>query len=70
MTAITRFFALEKINEIKYYLHKQQIEVVDYSADTAQFFDMMPGQIAGTIRPAMVADGSLLRKGIASAGTK
>jgi hypothetical protein len=61
-------FALEKIEAIKYYLHKQQIEVVDYSPETAQFFDMMPGQNAGTIRPAMVASGNLLRKGIASSG--
>ncbi|MBE6029174.1 MAG: hypothetical protein E7226_03370 [Clostridiales bacterium] len=63
-------FALEKIDEIKYYLHKQQIEVVDYSAETARYFDMMPGLRAGTIRPAMVAEGKLLRKGVASAGTK
>ena len=61
-------YALEKIEAIKYYLHKQQIEVVDYSAETAQFFDMMPGQHAGTIRPAMVANGNLLRKGVASSG--
>ena len=61
-------FAMEKIEAIKYYLHKQQIEVVDYSPETAQFFDMMPGQNAGTIRPAMVADGKLLRKGVASSG--
>ena len=63
-------YALEKIEDIRYYLHKQQIEVVEYSEETAQFFDMMPGQRAGTIRPALVADGSLLRKGIASAGRK
>ena len=63
-------FALEKIDEIKYYLHKQQIEVVDYNTETAQYFDMMPGLHAGTIRPAMVAEGKLLRKGVASAGTK
>ena len=62
-------YALEKIEEIKYYLHKQQIEVVEYSKETAQFFDMMPGQRAGTIRPAMVAEGNLLRKGVASAGS-
>ena len=61
-------YALEKIEAIKYYLHKNQIEVVDYSADTVQFFDMMPGQRAGTIRPAMVANGNLLRKGVASSG--
>lgn len=63
-------YALEKIENIKYFLHRQQIEAVDYSSETAQYFDMMPGQFAGTIRPALVADGSLLRKGIASAGTK
>lgn len=63
-------FAMEKIDGIKYYLHKQQIEVVDYSPETARYFDMMPGLHAGTIRPAMVAEGKLLRKGVASAGTK
>ncbi len=63
-------FALEKIGEIKYYLHKQQIEVVDYSPENAKFFDMMPGQYVRTIRPAMIAEGTLLRKGIASAGAK
>ena len=62
-------YALEKIENIKYYLHKQQIEAVDYSAETAQFFDMMPSQRAGTIRPALVADGKLLRKGMASTGS-
>lgn len=62
-------YALEKIDDIKYYLHKQQIEAVDYSPETAQFFDMMPSQRAGTIRPALVADGKLLRKGMASAGS-
>ena len=61
-------YAMEKIDAVKYYLHRQQIEVVDYSAETAQFFDMMPGQRAGTIRPAMVANGNLLRKGVASSG--
>ena len=50
-------------------LNKQQIEAVDYSAETAQFFDMMPSQRAGTIRPALVADGKLLRKGMASTGS-
>ncbi len=62
-------YALEKIDDIKYYLHKQQIEAVDYREETAQFFDMMPSQRAGTIRPALVADGKLLRKGMASAGS-
>ena len=61
-------FALEKIAGIKYYLHQQQIEAIDYTEDTAQFFDLMPGMSAGTIRPALVADGKLLKKGLASKG--
>ena len=61
-------FALEKIAGIKYYLHRQQIEVVDYSDENANYFDLMPGASAGTIRPAMIADGKLLKKGLASKG--
>ena len=61
-------YALEKINDVKYFLHKQQIEVVDYSDATKQYFDLMPGKQAATIRPAMVADGKLLKKGLASTG--
>ena len=61
-------YALEKIEAIKYYLHKQQIEVVDYSEKTKQYFDLMPGSGKGTIRPAMIADGTLLKKGMASTG--
>ena len=61
-------YALEKIGEVKYFLHKQQIDVVDYSQDTKQYFDLMPGKQAGTIRPALVADGKLLKKGLASSG--
>ena len=61
-------YALEKIDDIKYYLHKQQIEVVDYNKDTAQYFDLMPGTQSGTIRPALVADGVLLKKGLAQTG--
>ena len=61
-------YALEKIDDIKYYLHKQQIDVVDYSEETAQYFDLMPGTQGGTIRPALVADGVLLKKGLAQTG--
>ena len=32
------------------------------------WFDMIPAYAAGTIRPALTADGRLLRKGLASAG--
>jgi hypothetical protein len=61
-------FALEKVEQIKYFLHRNQIEVVDYSKDTAQYFDLMPGTAPATIRPALVAQGGLLRKGLAAKG--
>ena len=61
-------FALEKIEQIKYFLHRHQIEVVDYGKDTEKYFDLMPGSRAATIRPALVAQGGLLKKGLASTG--
>lgn len=61
-------YALEKIEQIKYFLHRQQIEVVDYTKENEKYFDLMPGCKAATIRPAMVAQGGLLKKGLASTG--
>ena len=61
-------YALEKVEQIKYYLHRQQIEVLDYNKDNEKYFDLMPGIKAGTIRPALVADGKVLKKGLASTG--
>lgn len=63
-------YAMEKIEAVRYYLHRRNIETVDYSGKNAAFFDLMPGQMAGTIRPALVSDGELIRKGVASAGMK
>ena len=61
-------YALEKVEQIKFFLHRQQIEVVDYSKENEKYFDLMPGSKAATIRPAMVAQGGLLKKGLASSG--
>ncbi len=61
-------YALEKVEQIKYFLHRQQIEVVDYSKENEKYFDLMPGSKMATIRPAMVAQGGLLKKGLASNG--
>ena len=61
-------YALEKVEQIKYFLHKQQIEVLDYSKENEKYFDLMPGSKAATIKPAMVAQGGLLKKGLASTG--
>ena len=74
--------AEEEIAQIRFYLHKKNVEVVDWTADVLRrsgsketetvsnsgWFDMMPAFSGGTIRPALVADGKLLKKGMASAG--
>ena len=63
--------AEEEISRIRFYLHRKNIDVVDWSADAdglGGWFDMMPAFSGGTIRPALAADGTLLKKGMASAG--
>lgn len=73
--------AEEEISQIRFYLHRKNIDVVDYIPDTRKrsgdgggetaagsgWFDMIPAYKSGTIRPALVADGKLLKKGMASA---
>ena len=41
---------------------------MDYSAEHAAWFDMMPSFKEGTLRPALTKDGTLLKKGLASGG--
>ncbi len=61
--------AQETCSHIKYYLHQNRVEAVDYtpSAD-ALWFDLMPGAENATLRPALVSDGVLLKKGLAAGG--
>ena len=60
--------ALDRLADLKYYLHKKGIDCVDYSAEHAAWFDMMPSFKEGTLRPALTKDGTLLKKGLASGG--
>lgn len=71
----------EEISLIRFYLHRKNIDVVDWIADNLKqnvsegdglaiqsaWFDMMPAFRSGTIRPALISDGRLLKKGMASA---
>ena len=68
--------AEEEISQIRFYLHRKGIEAVDWNGDAdgqngaegrGGWFDMMPAFKSGTIRPALVSDGKLLKKGLASA---
>ena len=73
--------ALEAISRVRYYLHRKGIEVVDFSAANREWFEMMPATDDGmpgslpenaspsdadrTLRPALVQEQTLLRKGLA-----
>jgi hypothetical protein len=59
-------YALDKLQDVKYYLHTRGIEAVDYTEENAALFDTMPGRKDGTIRPALVAGNHLLKKGLAA----
>lgn len=57
----------EQVENIRYYLHTKGIETEEYSPQSAAWFEILPGDYdAVTIRPAMVKDGSLVMKGMAS----
>ena len=57
------------IADIKYYLHRKGIEVVDFTSETEKHFDRMPSRGTGTLRPALItSDGRVIRKGL-SCGT-
>ena len=61
-------YALEKIGDVKYYLHKNNVDAVDYTPDHEDWFELLPSEEAGTIRPALVSEGRLLVKGLATGG--
>ena len=59
--------ALEMISSIRYYLHGAQVDVVDSDDDNDAWFEFLPSPRPGTLRPALVAGGKLLKKGLAAA---
>ncbi len=58
----------EIIGDIRFYLHKKGIEVVDYTPETSRYFSRMPSKNKGTLSPALIQDGAVLVKGLAAAG--
>ena len=63
--------ALDKIADVRFYLHTKGIEAVDHTeamkdgkSTGSEWFDRMPGMRDATIRPALVKDGKLIRKGV------
>ena len=57
----------EQVESIRYYLHTRGIDTEDYSEEKAQMFEVLPsGGASATLRPALVRDGRLIRKGLAA----
>lgn len=63
--------AMRSLSQAEQYLHALGVELIAYDAAHAQLFDVLPtmGE-ARTIRPAMMKDGKLLRRGVAALGTE
>ena len=56
----------EMISAIRYYLYRKNVEIVNYSREQAGSFELLPAKKTGTLRPALKANGRLLKKGLAS----
>lgn len=61
-------YARDMISEIRFYLHRHGIELVEYSGENASLFDRMPAPEDRTIRPALRSGTVVLMRGLA--GTK
>lgn len=59
--------AEEMISSVKYYLHRRNVDTVDYKDGKREWFELLPGSKSGTIRPALVMGGELIHKGLATA---
>ena len=60
-------YALRQLRQLTPWLRRQGVEVVDYGADSAELFELLPTKkAAATQRPALVADGKLLLVGRAT----
>ena len=60
-------FALERLGGVKFFLHKNGVDAVEWSPENDELFDRLPAAESGTIRPALFSEGRLLKKGLAAA---
>lgn len=58
--------ARESASAIRFYLHNAQIDAVDYAKGREAWFEFLPADRPGTLRPALVYEGRLLKKGMAA----
>jgi len=58
--------AREAAAAMRFYLHNRGIDVLDYGPGQERFFEFLPAARPGTMRPALVSEGKLVKKGMAS----
>ena len=58
--------AADLTEAIRYYLHTKGVEAVDYAGDNSAAFDLLPAEREETLRPALLAGGRVLKKGLAT----
>ena len=56
----------ELAENLRFYLHGAGVEVVDYEKGREPWFEFLPAQNRGTIRPALIHDDKLIKKGLAA----
>lgn len=56
----------EMAEGIRFYLHGLGVEAADYVKGREAWFEFLPARKAGTIRPALLIDDKLIKKGLAS----
>lgn len=61
-------YALDRIRDVKYFLHKNGIEAILYDGTNPELFDFMPSMSLRTFRPALITEEKVLRRGLASGG--
>ena len=61
-------FALERLGEVSLFLHRMGITMPPPDHEHLSLYDMMPGKESRVIRPALVRDGKLLKKGLTTGG--
>lgn len=58
--------ARDTASAIRFYLHNAGVDAVDFAPGREGWFEFLPASRPGTMRPALVSNGRLLKKGLAS----
>ena len=61
-------FAIERLEDVRYFLHQNGYALCEPEEGNLAFFDLMPGKQTRLVRPALVRDGRLVKKGLMVSG--